>query len=112
VWLILVLMGLVSFLVGSSWDVYLLPLLPIWLEPKTPLTSSTPTTSLSLTLSSQLSLASATFYLFKPVYIPPEGLPLSIYVTSADVQDRVGARYLVAGLKPFVPRLTALAGCR
>jgi hypothetical protein len=81
-------------------------------EPKTPLTSSTPTTSLSLTLSSQLSLASATFYLFKPVYIPPEGLPLSIYVTSADVQDRVGARYLVAGLKPFVPRLTALAGCR
>jgi putative transposase len=33
------------------------------------------------------------------------GLPLSIYVTSADVQDRVGARCLLAGLKPFVPRL-------
>jgi putative transposase len=33
------------------------------------------------------------------------GLPLSVYVTSADVQDRVGARCLLAGLKPFVPRL-------
>jgi putative transposase len=33
------------------------------------------------------------------------GLPLSIYVTSADVQDRVGAWCLLAGLKPFVPRL-------
>jgi putative transposase len=33
------------------------------------------------------------------------GLPLSIYVTSADVQDRVGARSLLAGLKPLVPRL-------
>ena len=33
------------------------------------------------------------------------GFPLSIYVTSADVQDRVGARCLLAGLKPFVPRL-------
>ena len=33
------------------------------------------------------------------------GLPLSAYVTSADVQDRVGARSLLAGLKPFVPRL-------
>jgi putative transposase len=33
------------------------------------------------------------------------GLPLSVYVTSADVQDRVGAQCLVAGLKPFVPRL-------
>ena len=33
------------------------------------------------------------------------GLPLSVYVTSADVQDRVGARRLLAGLKPFVPRL-------
>src|SRR5437764_1301256 len=33
------------------------------------------------------------------------GLVLSAYVTSADVQDRVGARYLLAGLKPFVPRL-------
>ncbi len=33
------------------------------------------------------------------------GLPLSIYVTSADVQDRVGAQCLLAGLKPFVPRL-------
>ena len=33
------------------------------------------------------------------------GLPLSVYLTSADVQDRVGARCLLAGLKPFVPRL-------
>ena len=33
------------------------------------------------------------------------GLPLSVYVTSADVQDRVGAQGLLAGLKPFVPRL-------
>ena len=33
------------------------------------------------------------------------GLPLSVYVTSADVQDRVGALCLLAGLKPFVPRL-------
>src|ERR671933_331566 len=33
------------------------------------------------------------------------GLPLSVYVTSADVQDRVGARCLLAGLKPFVPHL-------
>ena len=33
------------------------------------------------------------------------GLPLSIYVTPADVQDRVGARLLLAGLKPLVLRL-------
>jgi putative transposase len=33
------------------------------------------------------------------------GLPLSVYVTSADVQDRVGAQCLLAGLKPFVLRL-------
>jgi putative transposase len=33
------------------------------------------------------------------------GLPFSVYITSADVQDRVGARCLLAGLKPFVPRL-------
>jgi putative transposase len=33
------------------------------------------------------------------------GLPLSVYVTSADVQDRVGARCLLAGLKPLLPRL-------
>ncbi len=33
------------------------------------------------------------------------GLPLSVYVSSADVQDRGGARCLLAGLKPFVPRL-------
>jgi putative transposase len=32
-------------------------------------------------------------------------LPLSVYVTSADVQDRGGAQYLLAGLKPFVPHL-------
>jgi transposase len=33
------------------------------------------------------------------------GLPLSVYVTSADVQDRAGARCLLAALKPLVPRL-------
>lgn len=33
------------------------------------------------------------------------GLPLSIYVTPANVQDRVGARCLLAGLKSLVPRL-------
>ncbi len=33
------------------------------------------------------------------------GLPLSVYVTPADVQDRTGARLLLDGLKPLVPRL-------
>jgi putative transposase len=33
------------------------------------------------------------------------GLALSIYVSSAAVQDRAGAQCLLAGLKPFVPRL-------
>jgi putative transposase len=33
------------------------------------------------------------------------GLPLSVYVTPADVQDRAGARLLLAGLNPLVPRL-------
>jgi putative transposase len=33
------------------------------------------------------------------------GLPLSVYVTPADVQDRVGARCLLARLKPLAPRL-------
>lgn len=33
------------------------------------------------------------------------GLPLSVYVTPADVQDRVGARRLLSGLKPLMPRL-------
>jgi putative transposase len=33
------------------------------------------------------------------------GLPLSVYVTSADVQDRVGAHCLLAGLKALLPRL-------
>jgi putative transposase len=33
------------------------------------------------------------------------GLPLSIYVSPADVQDRAGARLLLSGLKPLVPRL-------
>jgi putative transposase len=33
------------------------------------------------------------------------GLPLSVYVTSADVQDRVGAQCLLAGLKALLPRL-------
>ena len=32
------------------------------------------------------------------------GLPLSVlYVTPADVQDRAGARFLLAGLGPLVP---------
>jgi hypothetical protein len=31
------------------------------------------------------------------------GLLLSVYVTSADVQERAGARFLLAGLKPLVP---------
>jgi putative transposase len=33
------------------------------------------------------------------------GLALSDYVTPADVQDRAGARLLLGGLKPLVPRL-------
>ena len=33
------------------------------------------------------------------------GLPLSVYVTPANVQDRVGARLLLAGLASLVPRL-------
>jgi transposase len=33
------------------------------------------------------------------------GLPLSVYVTSADVQDRAGAHCLLAGLKVLLPRL-------
>src|SRR5215207_2470561 len=33
------------------------------------------------------------------------GLPLSVYVTPANVQDRLGARLLLAGLDPLVPRL-------
>jgi putative transposase len=33
------------------------------------------------------------------------GLPCSIYVTSADVQDRVGAQYLLARIKVLLPRL-------
>ncbi|WP_201377815.1 IS5 family transposase [Ktedonobacter sp. SOSP1-52] len=33
------------------------------------------------------------------------GLPLPIYVTSADVHDTRGARCLLSGLAPFVPRL-------
>ena len=32
-------------------------------------------------------------------------LPLSVYATPADVQDRAGTRCLLAGLKPLVPRL-------
>ena len=36
------------------------------------------------------------------------GLPLSCYVTPANVHDTVGARYLLAGLKHFVPRLTTI----
>lgn len=33
------------------------------------------------------------------------GLPISVYVTPADVHDTQGARRLLAGLKFFVPRL-------
>ena len=33
------------------------------------------------------------------------GLPLSVYVTSADVQDRVGAQYLLSGIKVLLPHL-------
>ena len=33
------------------------------------------------------------------------GLVLSVYVTSANIQDRVGARCLLAGLKPLLPHL-------
>ncbi len=33
------------------------------------------------------------------------GLPLSVYVTPANVQDWVAAHHLLAGLKPLVPRL-------
>ena len=36
------------------------------------------------------------------------GIPLSIYVTEADVHDTRGARCLLAGLKYFVPRLTKI----
>jgi transposase len=33
------------------------------------------------------------------------GLPISVYLTPADVQERAGARCLLAGLKALVPRL-------
>src|SRR5215213_9847280 len=33
------------------------------------------------------------------------GLPISIYVSPADTQDRLGARCLLAGRKPLMPRL-------
>jgi putative transposase len=33
------------------------------------------------------------------------GLPLSVYVTPANVQDRLGTRSLLLGLNPLVPRL-------
>ena len=36
------------------------------------------------------------------------GLPLSFYVTPANVHDTYGARCLLAGLKYFVPRLTKI----
>lgn len=38
------------------------------------------------------------------LFVDTLGLPLSIYVAPADVQDRVGARLLLAGSKPLVPR--------
>ena len=37
--------------------------------------------------------------------VDTSGLPLSVYVSSADVQDRVGAQCLLAGLKALLPRL-------
>ena len=37
--------------------------------------------------------------------VDTSGLPLSIYVSSADVQDRVGAQCLLAGMKALLPRL-------
>jgi putative transposase len=36
------------------------------------------------------------------------GLPLSVYVTPADMYDTHGARQLLAGLKYFVPRLKTI----
>jgi putative transposase len=36
------------------------------------------------------------------------GLPLSISVTAAGVHDKVGARRLLAGLQPLVPRLAKI----
>jgi putative transposase len=33
------------------------------------------------------------------------GLPISVYITPANIQDRVGARYLLAGRRPLMPRL-------
>ena len=33
------------------------------------------------------------------------GLPIAVYVTSADLSDPAGARKLLAGLAPLVPRL-------
>jgi putative transposase len=36
------------------------------------------------------------------------GLPLSVYVTPANMHDTFGARCLLAGLKYFVPRLTKI----
>jgi putative transposase len=36
------------------------------------------------------------------------GLPLSFYVTPANVHDSFGAHCLLAGLKYFVPRLTTI----
>src|SRR3569832_1999991 len=41
----------------------------------------------------------------QPAVVDTLGFPLLVYVTSADVQDRGGAQCLLAGLKPFVPRL-------
>ena len=40
--------------------------------------------------------------------IDSSGLLLAAHVTPADTQDRDGARYLLAGLKPFVPRLNLI----
>jgi putative transposase len=42
------------------------------------------------------------------VLVDTLGLPLSWYVTPANVHDTVGARCLLAGLQYFVPRLTKI----
>ncbi len=42
------------------------------------------------------------------VLVDTLGLPLSVYVTPADVHDTRGARCLLAGLAPLVPRLTKI----
>jgi putative transposase len=42
------------------------------------------------------------------ILVDTHGLPLSVYVTPADMHDTQGARRLLAGLKSFVPRLKTI----